>query len=97
MQTNSLFIFLAFLIFLAVVRDFYFKVTLVNFCYNKRVVRFSGFATSVCFSQFATTATQGILGAMRLFFVRVLSNQSITQLITLFKSQRYLDKGKTLY
>ena len=61
------------------------------------MVRFSGFGTSVCFSQFATTATQGILGAVRLFFVRVLSNQSITQSITLFKSHWYLDKGKTLY
>jgi len=43
------------------------------------VVRFSGFGTSVCFSQFATNSTQGIVGAVRLFFVRVLSNQSLNQ------------------
>ena len=46
---------------------------------------------------FATNATQGILSAVTLFFVRVLSNQSVKQSISLFKSQWYVAKGKTLY
>lgn len=46
---------------------------------------------------FAANATQGILSAVTLFFVRVLSNQSVKQSISLFKSQWYIAKGKTLY
>ena len=46
---------------------------------------------------FATNATQGILSAVTLFFVRVLSNQSVKQSISLFKSQWYVTEGKTLY
>ena len=37
------------------------------------------------------------LGAARLFFVRVLSNQSVKQSITIFKSQWNVAEGKTLY
>lgn len=55
-----------------------------------RFFRFWGFF-------FATNATQGILSAVTLFFVRVLSNQSVKQSISLFKSQWYVAKGKTLY
>ena len=60
---------------------------------SKRVVGFSRFWGFF----FATNAMQGILSAVTLFFVRVLSNQSVKQSISLFKSQWYVAKGKTLY
>ena len=46
---------------------------------------------------FATNAMRGTLSAVRLFFVRVLSDQLVKQSISLFKSQWYVAEGKTLY
>ena len=40
---------------------------------------------------------RGTLSAVRLFFVRVLSDQLVKQSISLFKSQWYVAEGKTLY
>lgn len=42
---------------------------------------FPGFGAFSRFSHFATIATRDILGAARLFFVRVLSDQSVKQSI----------------
>ena len=84
MKTNSLFIYLDFFCFQYNSEPFFLKLQLLIFVRVKEWSDSPGFGAFARFLHFATNATWSILGAARLFFVRVLSDHSINQTINHF-------------
>ena len=90
MQTNKdklsfhISVILTFFVFSTTQSPFFLKLQLRIFVRVKEWSDSPGFGAFARFLHFATNATWSILGAARLFFVRVLSDHSINQTINHF-------------